>query len=57
MSAANLRFVGQHFINGRFVNSISNKTFDVINPADESVLATIQRGGNEDIDVAVKAAR
>ena len=57
MSASNLRLITQHFINGRFVNSISNKTFDVINPADETVLAQVQRGGNEDIDVAVKAAR
>jgi acyl-CoA reductase-like NAD-dependent aldehyde dehydrogenase len=45
MDISKLRFVKQLFINGKFVNSIKNQTFDVINPADESVLTTIQRGG------------
>ena len=30
---------------------------DVINPNDETVLASIQRGSSEDIDAAVDAAR
>lgn len=32
------------FINGKFVKSASGKTFDVINPADETVLANIDQG-------------
>lgn len=39
------------------MNSIKGATFDVINPADESVLATIQKGSPEDIDLAIKHAR
>lgn len=57
MDISKLRFVKQLFINGRFVNSVKNQTFDVINPNDETVLATIQRGTNQDIDAAVAAAR
>ncbi len=57
MDISKLRFVKQLFINGKFVNSIKNQTFDLINPNDGSVLTTIQRGSTEDIDIAVKAAR
>jgi len=41
MDITKLRLVRQLFINGKFVNGIKNKTFDVINPADESVLANV----------------
>lgn len=51
------RIVKDLFINGKFVPAIKKQTFDVINPADESVLATVQRGSNEDIDLAIKSAR
>lgn len=51
------RIVKNLFINGQFVKSVSGKVFDVINPADETVLAQIDRGCNEDIDIAVKAAQ
>lgn len=45
------------FINGNFENSVSGKTFDVVNPATGEVLAKVQEGDKEDIDKAVKAAR
>lgn len=51
------RIIKNHFIGGKFVKSIGGKTFDVINPADESVLATLEKGGKEDIDLAIKHAR
>ncbi len=51
------RIVKNLFIGGKFVKSLSGKTFNVINPVDESVTATIQRGSPQDIDAAVKAAR
>jgi aldehyde dehydrogenase (NAD+) len=51
------KIVKNLFIGGKFVKSLSGKTFDVINPADETVIASIERGGIEDIDAAVKAAR
>ncbi|SFB11708.1 MULTISPECIES: aldehyde dehydrogenase family protein [unclassified Bacillus (in: firmicutes)] len=45
------------FINGEFVESKSQKTFDTYNPATGEVLASVYEAGAEDIDLAVKAAR
>ncbi|MDL2417985.1 aldehyde dehydrogenase family protein [Bacillus shihchuchen] len=45
------------FINGEFVPSISEKTFETYNPATEDVLAVVYEAQEEDIDTAVKAAR
>jgi len=46
-----------HFINGRFVPSQNNKTFNNINPATEEILGTVAEGGKEEVDYAVAAAR
>jgi acyl-CoA reductase-like NAD-dependent aldehyde dehydrogenase len=48
---------GKLFINGEFVDAISGKTFNTINPATGEILAGIAEGGKEDVDLAVKAAR
>ncbi len=45
------------FIDGKFVPSVSGKTFETINPATEEVLAVVSEAQEEDIDLAVKAAR
>ncbi|TYS65244.1 aldehyde dehydrogenase family protein [Bacillus infantis] len=45
------------FINGEFVESASQKTFESYNPATGEVLATLYEAGREDIDRAVLAAR
>ncbi|GAB4832941.1 Aldehyde dehydrogenase 2 member C4 [Ancistrocladus abbreviatus] len=45
------------FINGEFVDSISGKTFETIDPRNGEVIARIAEGENADIDLAVKAAR
>ena len=45
------------FINGKFVAPKSGKYFDTINPANEKVLAKVAEANEEDIDLAVKAAR
>ncbi|KAK8682881.1 hypothetical protein V6N13_038962 [Hibiscus sabdariffa] len=45
------------FINGNFVDSISGKTFDTIDPRTEEVITKVSLGGAEDVDLAVKAAR
>lgn len=45
------------FIDGQFVESTSQKTFETYNPATGEVLATVYEGGPEDVDRAVKAAR
>lgn len=45
------------YINGEFVDSLSEKTFETYNPATGEVLATVAEAGPADIDRAVKAAR
>jgi phenylacetaldehyde dehydrogenase len=47
----------QMLINGKWVNSLSGKTFPTYNPATGDVLARVAEGDKEDIDLAVKAAR
>ncbi|MEH6941309.1 aldehyde dehydrogenase [Bacillus sp. JJ722] len=46
-----------HFINGQYVESQNNRTFENINPATEEVLGTVAEGGKEEVDFAVAAAR
>ena len=45
------------FVDGKWLSSASGKTFEVINPATEEVVAHVAEGDKEDIDIAVKAAR
>ncbi|KAK4486876.1 hypothetical protein RD792_006184 [Penstemon davidsonii] len=45
------------FINGEFVESLSGKTFETIDPRTGEVIAKISEGDKEDVDLAVKAAR
>jgi aldehyde dehydrogenase (NAD+) len=45
------------FIGGRFVAPSTGKHFDSINPATEEKLTEIALGGEQDVDLAVKAAR
>jgi aldehyde dehydrogenase (NAD+) len=45
------------FIDGEYVKSGSGKTFDVVNPATEEVIATLSEAQEEDVDRAVEAAR
>ncbi len=45
------------FIDGKWTDAESGKTFETLNPATGAVLAKIQEGGKADIDKAVKAAR
>ncbi|MGJ9385025.1 aldehyde dehydrogenase [Salipaludibacillus sp. CF4.18] len=47
----------QHFINGQYRESLSKKTFENINPANEDILGSVAEGGKEDIDLAVSSAR
>ncbi len=44
-------------INGKWVSSISGKTFPTYNPATGEILAQVAEGDRQDIDEAVKAAR
>lgn len=45
------------YINGKFVESVSQKTFTTPNPATGEVLAEVYEADAADIDLAVKAAR
>ncbi|KAK6944991.1 Aldehyde dehydrogenase domain [Dillenia turbinata] len=45
------------FINGEFVDSVSGKTFETIDPRSGEVIAEVAEGDKEDVDLAVKAAR
>ncbi|WDF33196.1 5-carboxymethyl-2-hydroxymuconate semialdehyde dehydrogenase [Arthrobacter agilis] len=47
----------QHYIGGRFVDSIGGATFDVLDPVSNTTYATAAAGQQEDIDAAVAAAR
>jgi phenylacetaldehyde dehydrogenase len=44
-------------IGGQWVESSSGETFEVLNPADGSVLTRVAKGNARDVDHAVKAAR
>ncbi|MED6183071.1 Aldehyde dehydrogenase 2 member C4 [Stylosanthes scabra] len=45
------------FINGEFVDSVSGKKFETVDPRTEEVITEIAEATKEDIDIAVKAAR
>lgn len=45
------------FIDGEYVSAESGKTFEVVNPANGELLATVAEGEKADIDKAVLAAR
>ncbi|KAF9612854.1 hypothetical protein IFM89_004264 [Coptis chinensis] len=45
------------FINGDFVDAISGKTFETIDPRTGDVITRVAEGDKEDVDLAVKAAR
>ena len=52
-----MRNYTQFYIDGRFVDPITPKTAEVINPATEEVSGTISLGSPADVDLAVAAAR
>jgi len=45
------------FINNEFIASKKGQKFDVINPSDESVITQVYEATEEDVDIAVAAAR
>ncbi|MDM5196767.1 aldehyde dehydrogenase [Fictibacillus enclensis] len=47
----------KHFINGQYLTSQSEKTFNNINPATQEVLGKVCEGEKEEIDLAVGAAK
>lgn len=47
----------QMLINGKWVKSVSGKTFETLNPATGEVICRVAEGDKADVDLAVKAAR
>ena len=45
------------FINNEWVKGVDGKTFEVINPTDESVICSVHEATEKDVDIAVAAAR
>ncbi|KAF2463348.1 aldehyde dehydrogenase, allergen Cla h 10 [Lindgomyces ingoldianus] len=45
------------FINNEWVKGVDGKTFEVINPSDESVICSVHEATEKDVDIAVAAAR
>ena len=48
---------GKLFIDGKWVDSVSGKTFDTLNPSTEEVIVCVAEGDKADIDLAVISAR
>lgn len=55
--AKELEFCTKAFIDGEFVESISGNTFETINPSNGEVITNITECGEEDVDIAVEAAK
>ncbi len=47
----------RNFINGRFIDSISNKSVDVINPANQDLVGRINEAMDDEIDLAIDSAK
>ncbi len=45
------------FIDGKYVDAASGKTFESVNPRDNTVIANVAEGDAADIDRAVASAR
>jgi len=56
-AAKALRFETRAFIDGKYVNAVSGKTFATVNPASGQALAQVASCAAEDVDRAVSAAR
>lgn len=51
-----MRNYTQQYINGEWVDSDSNETIEVLNPATEEVIGKVAKGNANDVDKAVEAA-
>ena len=55
--AETLRIEGRAFIDGAYVDAVSGKTFDNINPANGKVLGKVAACDSDDVDRAVRSGR
>ena len=56
-AASKLKFRTQAFINGKFLDSVSGRTFPTENPANGQALAQIAECDEKDVNIAVQNAR
>ena len=56
MGADELGTPASNLIDGNWVSAISGRTFQVCNPADDTVISDVPACGEEDVRVAVDAA-
>jgi malonate-semialdehyde dehydrogenase (acetylating)/methylmalonate-semialdehyde dehydrogenase len=47
----------QNYINGQFINALTQRTLDVISPIDGLPLSTVPMSSSKDLDAAVKVAK
>jgi phenylacetaldehyde dehydrogenase len=47
----------QMYVDGQWVDALSGRRFDTVDPATEEVITTVPHSGPEDVDKAVRAAR
>lgn len=52
-----VKFVTQHYINGRFVDSHGTEKLDLINPTDRTVICRLTLGDEHDARAAISAAK
>lgn len=52
-----MRAISQHYINGQFVESIGREQFDLYNPSTGKVIGKVTLGNEQDIKLAIKAAK
>jgi acyl-CoA reductase-like NAD-dependent aldehyde dehydrogenase len=57
MATTESRGPGRLLIGGEWRDALSGKSFETTNPADESVVTHVAQAGEEDVDLAVRAAR
>jgi gamma-glutamyl-gamma-aminobutyraldehyde dehydrogenase/4-guanidinobutyraldehyde dehydrogenase/NAD-dependent aldehyde dehydrogenase len=56
-AAQDLTVEGRLFVDGAYVDAADGRRFDAVGPRDGTVVAAVARGGAEDVDRAVQAAR
>ena len=44
------------FIDGKWIKSSSNETYDVLNPANEEIIGKASKANKKDIELALKSA-
>ena len=55
--ASKLKLENRLFIDGSFRDAVSGNKFETINPANADVITAVARGGTQDVNLAVAAAR